>query len=515
MKFSRLDKIPVEGFTLIELVVVITIIGILAILGSRSITRSLENRKYLATHTEMDVLKTAMVGDPSLMENGVRTYFGYIGDVGDIPPSLDALLSDPLGAGDTLWKGPYVEVDFQAEANEYKVDAWGDDYTYNTSGDSVLIVSNGGGESFSVGFKKSDMLQNSIAIRVFSSSGLNLDNDNVSYIAAAWGGSWHNMSYGSDQKFHLNNTVPIGNRQVKVIALGDTIFQPVSVTPRSSTSATITVYPNYGVLKYIDTGSSTTTAGTGKEQLEFKVTNTDQETFNITNMVVSWSNGSCWIDQIPYLEKVEELGSGTVYWNYSTDNSGVRVGSGSEIELSDTWPFPYGETGLKLTFANDVTGTASPINMSGASYSVQFVPQVASTQKISFSTVSASCDPPNLIEYGGSVDGTNANQLTVNFDNTGDLAARVQAIELTWNTSETLEQIWRPNGAGTELWSGSAVSGDKEYFTSTQEFATNNSVDGDLQLYFVFASGDDVNGKTFYISFYLTDDSKQTIIITT
>jgi len=134
-----------DGFTLIELVVVIIILGILALAGIRSISKSSENAKYQSTLREMEGLKNAIVGDERLIEDGKRVSFGYVGDVGALPNSLQDLAD---GTGITNWQGPYVGQNFDDNPDDYLYDGWNELYTpdWNTTS----ITSNGGGNSFAI-----------------------------------------------------------------------------------------------------------------------------------------------------------------------------------------------------------------------------------------------------------------------------------------------------------------------------------------------------------------------------
>jgi len=128
-----------RGFSLIEMVVVIVILGILAAVTIRSITSSTENARFEATIQEMEAIAEAVVGDPDLKENGVRTDYGYVGDVGLWPTSLNDLVIDP-GVGN--WNGPYLKIAFDENSQEYLYDEWGNAYTFPNN---YTIRSSGGG----------------------------------------------------------------------------------------------------------------------------------------------------------------------------------------------------------------------------------------------------------------------------------------------------------------------------------------------------------------------------------
>ena len=95
------------GFTLIEVVIVILIAGIIASVALRSAVTISDTARTEETKQELESLAIAIIGNTKLENNGVRSDFGYVGDVGAMPPNLDALKSNP-GSYST-WKGPYID----------------------------------------------------------------------------------------------------------------------------------------------------------------------------------------------------------------------------------------------------------------------------------------------------------------------------------------------------------------------------------------------------------------------
>lgn len=129
-----------HGFTLIEVLMTIVIIGILAAVAMRSVQSSIDSSRIRETQAEMDELIVAIAGNPELYNNGMRSDFGYVGDVGALPTSLDDLVTNP--GGYATWKGPYVGRRFTQDTDGFKKDAWGNNYTFSTG---ITLASTGGG----------------------------------------------------------------------------------------------------------------------------------------------------------------------------------------------------------------------------------------------------------------------------------------------------------------------------------------------------------------------------------
>lgn len=152
-----------HGYSLFEMIIVMVIIGILASITMRSLRTANDVARTEETRTELDRLAWAIAGNPEIVSGGRRTDYGYVGDVGVLPPNLEALAVNP-GLG--TWGGPYMRDEFRAavggDDNAYTVDAWGQAYSYAGS----VITSTGGGSALTRQVAKSsdDLLRNSVTV---------------------------------------------------------------------------------------------------------------------------------------------------------------------------------------------------------------------------------------------------------------------------------------------------------------------------------------------------------------
>lgn len=122
-----------NAFTLIEVMVVMAIISILAGMMVPAVWRFWESEEISTTRQRMKDLKIAMVGDRSLVQNGVRTHYGFVGDFGTLPFSNSTSCAFNYlnsSSGMTLpafnpdnWSGRYLPS--SSDSNSYAVDAWG------------------------------------------------------------------------------------------------------------------------------------------------------------------------------------------------------------------------------------------------------------------------------------------------------------------------------------------------------------------------------------------------------
>ena len=106
---------PAAGFSLIELLVVMVIIGLLAALVAPRFIRQEEKAKLKATRAQIELLGTAL-----------DTFRLDVGRYPTTQEGLDALRRQPGGA--ERWDGPYLK-------KEVPMDPWGKPYVYRSPGE--------------------------------------------------------------------------------------------------------------------------------------------------------------------------------------------------------------------------------------------------------------------------------------------------------------------------------------------------------------------------------------------
>ena len=131
------------GFTLIELVIIIIILGIVAAVSIPKFGTLTEEAKANATREEIRRIKTAIIGDPQVTAGGQYISRGFEGDVGYPPTNLIDLVRKPdsIPSYDKFtrlgWNGPYLD---STEMN-FLYDSWENLYSYNSGVRTIISTS--------------------------------------------------------------------------------------------------------------------------------------------------------------------------------------------------------------------------------------------------------------------------------------------------------------------------------------------------------------------------------------
>jgi general secretion pathway protein G len=108
-----------RGFTMIELMVVVAIIGMLAVIVAPAVMNNLGRGQRTTAQAQMANIATALDT--------------YRLDMGSYPQTLDGLVENDSGRG--TWAGPYIK--------EIPLDPWGNEYVYSAEGNTFSLMSYG------------------------------------------------------------------------------------------------------------------------------------------------------------------------------------------------------------------------------------------------------------------------------------------------------------------------------------------------------------------------------------
>jgi len=363
-----------NGFTFIEVVLIIVIIGIMGTTAFKALGPLVQHSRETNTLEEMRLLENAIIGDKGLVEGGFRSDYGYVGDIGSLPPNLDALTINP--GGYSTWNGPYISNDFAEDINDYKTDAWGNLYTYSGG---VAINSNGGGSPLTRQFAQNsgDLTSNTVWGYIIDAHG-NQPGDSASRVIVAivfpnGTGSLTSLTTNPDAagKFTFANAIPIGNHLVRGTYSGsnDTTAMYASVTPATGGFCELRFNIDFttggssaGSVEYVAGSAFAYGPGSNDNFLEFRIRNTSPTlsvTLNsltaiYTTSPVSYYGSITW--------------AGTTIWSNSTHN-----GSGDLAAFSNQTINPGQTITIQIEdFRRYQNGSGSRIDVDGISFSITF-----------------------------------------------------------------------------------------------------------------------------------------------
>lgn len=363
---KHIDK---NGFTLIELVMVIVIIAIVGVIAAQKVSVLINNIRIEETKKEMDQLAIAIVGNPDLENNGVRTSFGYVGDVGAMPANLAALVTNP-GSYST-WKGPYIGNAFEQDATDASTDAWGTSYTYSSTGTS--ITSTGSGSNIIRRFTTSvnHILRNKVTGNVFDINGFPpgpryKDSVIIDLTIPNGSGSTTIKKDTADIGGYFSfDSIPVGNHAMNIIYKpdNDTLKEFVSVTPNSALYGEYYLavdFPYTRHLTYVPcTGVSYPTST--RDSIKFQIRNNYVDTIRIRSINAVY-------DTTAYYDGIYWHTKSTQYWY---GGSGKR-GTSGETKSGDKKIGPNATDTIWFKSFKTAKSGGSAVNMHYRTFTVTF-----------------------------------------------------------------------------------------------------------------------------------------------
>lgn len=361
-----------KGFTLIEVLLVVIVIGIMAAVAFKSMDVALDNSRWDATTQEMEKLTWAIGGNPDLFANGIRADFGYVGDVGALPANLDALVTNP--GGYATWRGPYIQTDFTQNPNDYKTDAWGNLYTY---AGSISVTSGGsGGNPITKQFANvnADLTSNTVQGIVTdgqgNSPGSSASNVSIriTYPNGSGGVTTATTNPNGSGNYSFASVIPQGVRNITAIyaPTNDTLVRNAVVLPKSTTlvdfkfRGSLWTSGSGGSLVYV---SGTAQLNVGNEDLSFDIRNVGSSSVTVTSIKVTYSHSPT-----SYYEQVRWGGTSVANQNNPRFASAQTVTFGSSQTLT---------AGSTVTidvrnFRECQSGGCNNANMGGTSFTIEF-----------------------------------------------------------------------------------------------------------------------------------------------
>jgi len=232
---------PARGFTLMELLVVLLIIGVLSTVALRTIDSTRDRGLFEQTSREMRQLVHAVTGNPELFANGQRVDFGFYGDMRRLPSDLRELVSNPTNSPN--WRGPYLRREFTGDTAGYLYDGWGNPYTYDNATGTIASLGNG---RYPITVKVADSIvhltDNAVAGNIADADNAppgelaptigvyiyHTNGDSLLHFTTPDRGGHYEFSPGTGRP------VPVGGHKIKVVRPGgDSIVRWVTVVPRS------------------------------------------------------------------------------------------------------------------------------------------------------------------------------------------------------------------------------------------------------------------------------------------
>ena len=254
-----------KGFTLIEIVMAVVIAGILATVAIRSTVTITETGRVEITKTELEDIGYAITGNPNLENNGIRTDFGFVGDIGAMPSSLNDLMTNP--GGYATWNGPYIKNRFDQIPSDYLEDAWGETYSYS----GVDITSTGSGSNIvhKIAQSTNHLLLNTVSGNIYDADGTppgSVYNDSIDVYLTYPNGSGSTVSQNITPDiggYFVFDSIPIGNHDISIIyhPANDTINRFVTIPPNTINYGTYILPTNYWTA-IVTTGTSTLISAT-------------------------------------------------------------------------------------------------------------------------------------------------------------------------------------------------------------------------------------------------------------
>ncbi len=323
-----------RGFTLLELSVSMGIVSVLISGAVFLVSLEVDSARQSDTIAKVLLLKRAIVGDPRIVTKESRTDFGYVGDMGSLPNSLQDLWirgaqpaysydnAKKAGAG---WAGPYIQLGPLEFVDDITKDSWGNLIQYVVgTGTSSATGQQYRAKIFSFGPNAAPGDSDDITAEIYTTDMLSTV---VSYVRDSAGNPMSNVGV----KINYPSAGVLTSSSTFSSATGAYSFSDIPIGSRS-----VTVEPK---LAYSEGSAVSTTAGGGT---------------NVEFVVLSFSCGTltyaaATYDAVAFYQRLW-IGKDKVFDNATNlAASGEQVNFSTAVDVSGSG-CSGGGTGIKQVF---------------------------------------------------------------------------------------------------------------------------------------------------------------------
>ena len=347
------NQIRQAGYTLVELLVALIILAIISAVAVRSLQKTVVVSRTEETKVEMESLAHAIAGNPSLVSNGVRTDYGYVGDVGALPPTLTALSANP--GSYATWHGPYLQdnlvASVGASSTNITMDAWGAIYAYSPVGATITSSGSGSAITRPIANSAADLLVNQVSVSITDLSGKSPGttyDDSIRVLLTfpnGVGGTTAKQLTPSSGGWTQFDSIPMGIHPLTVVYLpySDTLKREVHVDPGRAYSSNVQLFRDFpgsvgggGGIAYVSNSDS---LWQSCKEISLWVTNTGTSAIAVNSVMLTWALPTAYYTNIKF--------NAVDVWQSSNPGNGT----GQTSTFSPAGSISAGQT-IRIVFQN-------------------------------------------------------------------------------------------------------------------------------------------------------------------
>jgi|GEM_PF-3293913 len=413
-----------RGFTLFQLIGVLVAVAIVATVALQVVQTSVARSAIENARTEMREIGFAIVGNPN-----VDTDCGYIGDVGELPPNLNALIHKPDDVCDR-WNGPYIEVASE-DPNGAIRDPWGREYIYEPP--NLYIKSNTEeGKTLVHNFADSyDQILNNQMTIVFNVPGKTPAIENgceiVQFTRVGETDRWlaEGLTQCPGDIFYYAGE----SGEEKVIRNPDVVYD-----------VTDSEQAGMGIIQYVnEEGKKAHTKGSKNHIVDYTAEYTGDDALPVRQIRITWKQfGNYWASLSPKLASLSVDNS--ELWNHG---DGPRLSNGGVISFDKDDPFMFDPDEMNfdaMVFEDLVYGNVYNVDMRGTEFTVDYWPASGGEkQTITFRV--GDYTPQGQIVYTNNLVTSPGSGIASNDPLSDDLILAAGDIDIAGNHQETSGDI--------------------------------------------------------------------------